>query len=293
MVCKLCPRECGVDRDYSYGFCGVGNNIKIARAALHYWEEPCISGENGSGTIFFSGCSLGCEFCQNSIISHKHLGKEISSERLCDIFFELKEKGANNINLVTADHYLHKIIPVLDRAKRKGLDLPIILNTSSYLKSETLSAIAPYIDIYIADLKFFNRRIADKYASAPNYPEIAKNAICDMVKYSGPPVYNSGILKRGVIVRLLVLPSNLIDAKQSLKYLHTVFGNDIIISLMSQYTPMECVKSNELKQPLSHADYLSVVKYAQALNMSNVYTQENSEGREYIPDFDLQGVDKC
>ena len=289
--CNLCPRNCNADRTKNYGFCGVGENIKIAKAALHMWEEPCISGKQGSGTIFFSGCSLGCVFCQNNILSHKRFGKEITSNRLLEIFYELKEKGAHNINLVTADHYIDSLIPIIKRAKAEGFDLPFILNTSSYLKDSTILKLKGLIDIFIADFKFFSPDLSKKYASAYDYPEIAKRAIDSMFSITDPLKYENGMLKSGIVVRVLVLPGNIIDSKLIIKYLLDYYSDKICLSVMNQYTPAIETQFNELNRKLKDSEYKSVVDYALKHGFKNGYIQQHgADDLCYIPDFNLEGV---
>lgn len=290
-LCNLCPRSCNVDRSLKLGFCGVLDKIKIAKADLHYWEEPCISGEKGSGTIFFSGCSLGCVFCQNNALSHKKFGKEISDQRLYDIFFELKRKGANNINLVTADHYIDRIIPIISKAKSDGIAIPFILNTSSYLKSETIEKLKDIIDIYIADFKFYSPDISKKYANAPNYSQIAKKAIETMYNQVGKCVFTDGLLNKGVIVRLLVLPNNIIDAKLIIKYILDKYSDNVCFSIMNQFTPINCSEFAELNCKLSDREYKSVIDFAYKHNLTNGFIQGYGSATEnYIPNFDLKGV---
>lgn len=289
--CKICPRECGADREKERGCCGADSTIRIARAAKHMWEEPIISGKDGSGTIFFSGCALGCEFCQNAVLSHENYGTPITPQRLYDIMFELKKEGAVNINLVTADHYIPYILPILKSAKKNGIGIPLLLNTSSYLKPKTLETLDGIIDIYLADLKFTSSDAAMKYCCAPDYPEIAKAAISHMVKAAGRPVIEDGLLKSGVIVRVLVLPGNVIDAKASIKYLYKTYGDDIFISVMGQYVPMPGCSHRELQHELSGAAYKSVTRYAQSLGIKNGFIQDRAAAdRIYIPKFDCQGV---
>ena len=289
--CTICPRKCGADRSRERGFCGADNSIRIARAAKHMWEEPVISGSGGSGTIFFSGCSLGCEFCQNAVLSHENYGAVISPDRLYDIMFELKEQGVHNINLVTADHYIPYILPALKSAKSDGLGIPIVLNTSSYLCLETLKMLDGIVDIYLADFKFSGSAAAMKYCSAPDYPDVAKAAIAHMVKTAGAPVIEDGIMKSGVITRVLVLPGNLIDAKAGIKYLYKTYADDIFISVMGQYVPMPRCSHRELRNPLSQASYMSVVRYAQSLGIENGVVQgAGADSRIYIPKFNCEGV---
>ena len=291
--CDICPRQCGANRDIERGYCGADSSIRIARAAKHMWEEPIICGKGGSGTIFFSGCSLGCEFCQNALLSHENYGTKVTVDRLYEIMFELESQGAVNINLVTADHYIPYIIPALKSAKDDGLKIPLLLNTSSYLKIPTLKMLDGIIDIYLADLKFTSRDAAMKYCSAPDYPKIARTAIEHMVKTSNNPIIENGIMKKGVIVRVLVLPGNIIDAKASIKYLYTKYGDDIYISIMGQYVPMPGCSHHELQHELSAKMYKSVVRYASGLGIKNGFIQDlNSADRCYIPEFNCQGVKK-
>ncbi len=284
MICSICPRKCNIDRQLKSGFCGAGDCITVARAAPHLWEEPCISGENGSGTVFFSGCSLQCVFCQNHDISRECVGKSVTQDELFEIFLKLKEQNVHNINLVTADHFIPQILPVLKRAK--SLKLPIVLNTSSYLEESIVDALDGTVDIYLADFKFFNKNTAQKYANAPDYPEIAKKAIAKMVNQVGASQFKDGMMTRGVIVRVLVLPGNIIDAKQIIKYLHTTFGNDIYISVMSQYTPVCKTGYPELSRTLNDREYKSVVDYTMSIGITQAFLQQKSSASEsYIPDF--------
>lgn len=284
MICNVCPRQCNIDRALQNGFCGAGDGITVARAAPHFWEEPCISGKNGSGTVFFSGCALRCVFCQNHEISRASVGKSVTKDELFDIFLNLKEQKVHNINLVTADHYLAQILPVLKRAR--SLDLPIVLNTSSYLKEQTIAALDGTVDIYLADFKFFNKSTAKKYADAPDYPEVAKGTIAKMVKQTGKPQFKDGIMTRGVIVRVLVLPDNIIEAKQIIKYLYTTFGDNIYISVMSQYTPVCKTDFPELSRTLNDREYKSVVDYTKSIGVTHAFIQEKSSATEnFIPDF--------
>ncbi len=284
MICNICPRQCNTDRNLQNGFCGAGSDITVARAAPHFWEEPCISGKNGSGTVFFSGCSLRCVFCQNHEISRKSVGKTVSQDGLFDIFSDLKSQGVHNINLVTADHFIPQILPVLKRAKPLGL--PIILNTSSYLSAKVVDALEGAVDIYLADFKFFNSKTAEKYAGAPDYPEVAKTAIAKMVKQVGPPQFENDIMIRGVIVRVLVLPDNIIEAKQTIKYLYNTFGDDIYISVMSQYTPVCKTDFAELSRTLNDREYKSVVDYTMSIGIKQAFIQEKASAtKNYIPDF--------
>ncbi len=271
--------------------CGGGSALRVARAALHMWEEPPISGKNGSGTIFFSGCALRCEFCQNAGISHGMLGADVTPGRLYEIMFELKAKGAHNINLVTADHYIPLVAPVLARARDAGLNLPVVFNTSSYLTPRALKMLSGLVDIYLADYKFFSPAAAARYCGAPDYPEVAFSAIEKMAEQTGAPVLECGLMKKGIIARVLVLPGNVIDAKAAVKRLYCRFGDGIYISVMGQYVPQPGVKSPELKARLSPAAYLSAVKYARRLGVKNGFFQSpGADDISYIPDFDLTGI---
>ena len=283
MICALCPRKCNIDRSTGIGFCGVGEKVRISRAAPHFWEEPCISGKNGSGTVFFSGCSLHCVFCQNYKISRAAVGSTVDGNRLLDIFRMLRDKGCHNINLVTADHYIPYILPVL---KTADIGIPFVLNTSSYLDKKTVRALEGIVSVFLADFKFFDPRVAKKYADAPDYPDVAKAAIEQMVLQTGAPVFENGIMTRGVIVRVLVLPGNVIDAKRTVKYLLDTYGDSIYISIMSQYTPVCDTPYPELSRRLTDREYKSVVDFALAHNIKNCFIQEKSSATEqFIPDF--------
>jgi putative pyruvate formate lyase activating enzyme len=276
-----------------YGFCKSSDKIKVARAALHFWEEPCISGESGSGTVFFSGCNMGCVFCQNEKISHGKVGKEIDVGRLIDIFFELKEKGANNINLVTPTHYLPQIETAIIRAKTNHINLPFVYNTSSYEKVESLHRLEGLIDIYLPDLKYNSPTLSQKYSNAPDYFRYATNAIKEMVRQIPRPIFDSnGMMQKGVIVRHLLLPEYLYDSKQIVKYLYETYGNQIYISLMSQYTPMPRIKNYpELARKVTTEEYDELVDYAIELGVENGFIQEGETASEsFIPDFSCEGV---
>lgn len=299
--CRLCPRNCKTDRNTSeLGYCKAGTTLKIARASLHHWEEPCISGTNGSGAVFFSHCTLGCVFCQNQEISHGGNGFEISVQRLGEIFLELQEQGAHNINLVTPTHYSMQIIAAITIARENGFTLPIVYNCGGYEKIETVKMLAPYVDVWLPDFKYAQDRLGIKYSSAPNYPAIAISAISEMLRQSGPPVIdNDGILRRGVLVRHLMLPGQLADSMQAVKILYNCFGDDIILSLMSQYTPPEnydndfLKKYPELTRRANPRHYEALVDYAAELGITHCYVQDNSAScRDFIPSFDGNGVAK-
>ena len=287
--CNLCPRRCGVDRTAGEtGFCGASDRVKIARSALHFWEEPCISGKNGSGTVFFSHCTLKCRFCQNYEISTCSRGYEISEETLCEKFLDLQSQGANNINLVTPTHFVPQIISALDMAKRRGLTIPIVYNTSGYENIETLKMLDGYIDIYMPDMKYYDDKYSIKYSAAPKYFEIAKAAIHEMFNQVSYPVFDEhNIMQKGVIVRHLMLPGLLFDTKKLMDYLYSAYGNSIYISLMSQYTPLPHVKDfPELDRKLNMKHYEAMVDYCAELGIENAFIQEGEAADEsFIPPF--------
>jgi len=292
-ICNLCPRNCGVDRKSRLGFCKMPYEIHAARAALHFWEEPCISGTSGSGTVFFSGCTLKCVYCQNYDIAHENFGKEITQDKLCDIFLNLQSQGANNINLVTPTHYADKICEALKIAKTKGLCIPTLYNTSGYEKEETLLMLKDVIDIFMPDFKYWESKTAQKYSNASNYPEVAKKAIDTMVNLQPELIFSSeGILQKGVIVRILLLPGHVYEAKRILEYLYSNYGNSIIISLMSQFTPVTDLKDYpEINRTLKKKEYESLIDYAIELGIENVYIQDGKAADEsFIPPFTLEGI---
>ena len=290
--CRLCPRECGVNRKVTSGYGNGTDKIRVARAALHFWEEPCISGECGSGTVFFSGCNLKCCYCQNYDISHNGFGKDISMERLGEIFLELQEKGAANINLVTPTHYVDKIINVLDNINR-DLTIPVVYNTGGYESLETVKRLSGYVDIFLHDIKYYSDDRAIRYSNATDYFNKSTSALCEMIKQVGKPVYDDrGLMKKGVIIRHLVLPGGVSDSINILEWIaHNLNGNEYVISLMSQYTP--CYKSfehKEINRRLTTYEYNRVLDRAIELGLDNGYMQERtSANKEYIPPFDLEG----
>ncbi|MDY2813759.1 MAG: radical SAM protein [Dorea sp.] len=293
--CRLCPRECGVDRsEGKKGYCGASNELKVARAALHMWEEPCISGETGSGAVFFSGCPMRCRFCQNYSIAAARKGKVISIERLAQIFLELQEKGAANINLVTPTHYTLHIIKALDLAKENGLRIPVVYNTSGYEKTETLKLLRGYIDIYLPDFKYMDGLLAAAYSNAPDYPEYAKRALEEMVGQTGPLKLDeeTGMARSGVIVRHLVLPGHVRNSKAVIQYLYETYGDQIYISIMNQYTPMpQVAKDKLLGRKVTRREYEKVIDYALELGVENGFFQEGDVAEEsFIPEFDSEGV---
>ena len=288
MKCNLCSRKCNVDRDISVGICGASNKIKVARASLHMWEEPCISGDNGSGTIFFSYCNLQCIYCQNYELSKNHLGKEISVLELSDICLDLQSKGANNINLVTPTHYVPEIIEALKIAKSKGLSIPIVYNTSSYENIDTIKMLDGIIDIYLPDLKYYDDYYAINYSHVKDYFKVASQCIDEMYRQVGKPEFNDdGIMTKGVIVRHLCLPGLKDDSKKILEYLYNTYHNDIYISIMNQYTPVRKFnRFKNLNNLLSEDDYDEIIDYALDIGITKAFIQEGETQKEsFIPDF--------
>lgn len=289
--CSLCPRECHVDRSSGKtGYCGESKTIRIARTSLHQWEEPCITGEYGSGTIFFSGCGLKCIFCQNHNIADSSVGREVTKEQLAEAMLRLQENHASNINLVTASHYADTLAEVICLAKKSGLSIPIVYNTSSYEKTGSLRKLEGLVDIYLPDCKFYDPKLAEAYAKAPDYFETAKEAIAEMVRQVGGPVFDEdgGTMKRGVIVRHLILPGHTEDSKKILGYLHKTYGNRIYLSIMNQYTPIrKFEKHPELNRRLTKREYEKVVDHALAIGVENAFIQEGETALEsFIPSFD-------
>ncbi len=281
--CKLCPNDCGINRINGKGFCGVSDTVRIAKYYLHPFEEPLISGTNGSGTVFFCGCSLKCVFCQNYELSRNQRGKDISFSELADIFKKLEDDGAHNINLVNPTHYSNKIIEALEVYKPK---IPIVYNTHGYEKIEILEKLNDYVDVYLPDIKFFSPSISNRYTGKSDYFEIASKAIEFMAK-SKPFVVKDGLLKSGVIVRHLVLPLGISDSKNILDWFSTIKDN-AYINLMSQYTPFGEIKNfKELQRPITKREYDSVIDYALSLGIKNMYYQkQQSADIKYIPNWD-------
>lgn len=292
--CSLCPRMCGTDRAAGQkGFCGGGNLVRVARAALHYWEEPCISGESGSGTVFFSGCTMRCVFCQNKEISRGEAGKEITVDRLAEIYLELAAKGANNINLVTPMHYAPQITAALDIARKNGLALPIVWNTGGWERRESVAAVRDYADIWLSDFKYFDSSLGESLSKAPNYFSVAAAALDQMVKQTCEPVFDENdMMRRGVIVRHLMLPGHLDDTKNVLRFLYENYGDSIWISIMNQYTPMcSDPRFPELSRTVSDEEYNEAIDFACELGIENAFVQEGGTvGESFIPPFDLSGV---
>lgn len=292
--CILCPRECHADRLHGErGRCGMDSRIRAARAALHMWEEPCISGDRGSGAVFFSGCGLRCCYCQNREIAIGDCGKEISTQRLSDIFMELEQQGAANLNLVTAVHYVPQIISALEDARRRGLKLPVVYNSSGYEKTETLRMLKGYVDIYLPDFKYEESSLAGALSHAPDYPDIAKKAIREMLKQTGICRFGKdGFLQKGTVVRHLVLPGHTKNSIKILQYLHQTYGNQIYISIMNQYTPV-CRQEilTELNRRVTRREYEKVLDAALQLGIEHAFFQEGETAREsFIPAFDHKGI---
>lgn len=292
--CLLCPRKCGINRSTGQtGVCGVSSEIKVARAALHYWEEPCISGKRGSGAVFFSGCSLHCVFCQNREISDGKAGKVISKERLSDIFMELAVKGANNINLVTPGQYIPDIVWAVNDAKSRGMKLPIIYNTSGYENVTELKLLEGIVDVYLPDFKYMDSTLSARYSRAKDYPSVAKQALSEMVRQQPDVVIDdaTGLIQKGVIVRQLLLPGHVNDAKAVLKYLYDTYHDHVYISMMSQFTPIALKDYPEINRTVTRREYERLVDYALEIGITNAFIQEGDVAKDsFIPAFDCEGV---
>ena len=289
--CELCPHNCKVNRlNGEIGRCKCKDKVKIALASVHYYEEPCISGENGSGTIFFSGCNLNCKFCQNYEISQLGKGIEITIEELSDIFIKQQNKGVNNIKLVTPTMYVYQIIEAIKIARKKGLDIPIIYNSNGYENIETIKKLNGYIDVYLPDLKYYDDEIAYKYSGINNYFENAKLAILEMQKQVGVPKLNgNGIIQKGLIIRHLVLPNNIENSKKILRWIKSNINEEVYISIMAQYFPSYKAKQmNDINRKLSEEEYAKIEDLVYELDIKNGYMQELGEHEEeYVPDFNL------
>lgn len=292
--CLLCPRKCGINRSTGQtGVCGVSSEIKVARAALHYWEEPCISGKKGSGAVFFSGCSLHCVFCQNREISDGKEGKVISKERLSDIFMELVDKGANNINLVTPGQYIPDIVWAVNDAKSRGMKLPIIYNTSGYENVTELRLLEGIVDVYLPDFKYMDSTLSAMYSRAKDYPSVTKQALSEMVRQQPDVVIDdaTGLIQKGVIVRQLLLPGHVNDAKAVLKYLYDTYHDHVYISMMSQFTPIALKDYPEINRTVTRREYERLVDYALEIGITNAFIQEGDVAKDsFIPAFDCEGV---
>ena len=292
--CNICPRKCNKNRNKNIGYCRIKDKIKVARCDLYFYEEPSISGKKGSGTVFFSGCNLDCVYCQNYEISHNNKGVYITIKRLSEIFLELKEKGANNINLVTPTIYIPLIKKALIKAKEKGLNIPIVYNSSGYEDVTSLKLLEGLIDVYMPDFKYMNDEYGEKYSKCKNYSEIAKKAIQEMYRQVGINKFKNNIMTKGVLVRHLILPSLTNDSKEILKYLHDTYQNNIYISIMNQYTPLKTVEHIEkLNKKVTKEEYEEVIEYAIDIGIENAYIQEDETAKEsFIPIWDNKGVKK-
>jgi putative pyruvate formate lyase activating enzyme len=289
--CNLCPRACNVDRTTSFGVCGVGDTLRVSKAMLHHWEEPCISGENGSGAIFFSGCNLRCVYCQNYTISAETFGKDISIQHLANTMLSLQEQGANNINLVTPTHYTDKIILALDSCKHK-LNIPVVYNCGGYESLDTLKTLKGYVDIYLTDFKYYSPQVSKEYSKCENYFEVASRAVLEMFNQQSKLLYNGNILQRGLIVRHLVLPTCRHDSFKVLEWLsQSLDTSNFLLSLMSQYTPNErCTDYPKINRRTSTFEYNSVLDMAIALGFKGFMQDRRSAKDEYTPNFDLSGI---
>ena len=293
--CTLCPRRCGADRTKITGFCGQSDKLYAARASLHMWEEPCISGESGSGTVFFTGCNLGCVYCQNREIADGHIGFEITAERLAEIFLEQQSRGANNINLVTPTHYVPHIIRALDTVRGRALKIPVLYNCGGYESVKTLKMLEGYVDIYLPDFKYMDSEIAKRYSNAADYPETAKKAIAEMVRQTGECTFDeNGIMQKGTLVRHLVLPSYIENSEKVIEYLYNTYGGSIYMSIMNQYTPMPYVENYpEINRAVTDEEYNEVIDFAVDLGVENAFVQEGGAVSEsFIPLFDGEGIVK-
>ena len=292
--CQICPRDCKVNRLLgNKGYCKCDDKIKIALVSTHNYEEPCISGKNGSGTIFFSNCNLNCVFCQNHEISQEGKGVEVSTERLAEIFIEQQDRGVNNINLVTPTMYVYQIIEAIKKARNEGLNIPIIYNSNGYENVETIKMLKGYIDVYLPDLKYYNDILAVKYSKAPKYFEIATEAIKEMINQVGNPVFNDdGIIQKGVIIRHLILPNHIRNSKNILKWIKENLNEDVYVSVMAQYFPTYKAKQIEgMDRKINKKEYNEVEKYLYTLDIKNGYMQDlGKHEEEYVPDFNLSNI---
>ena len=291
--CTLCPKHCGVNRaSGGTGFCGMPASIQVARASLHMWEEPCISGTNGSGTVFFTGCNLKCVFCQNHTIAIGQKGREVSISQLADLFLMLQDKGAHNINLVTPSHYVPGIAEALRLAKKQGLYLPIVYNTSGYDSVSTLSLLDGLVDVYLPDFKYVSQELSKRYSHATDYFKVAKASLAEMFRQVGSPVFAGDMLVKGIVVRHLLLPGCTEDSKAVIQYLYDTYGDSIFISIMNQYTPLPHVTSfPEINRKVTPEEYDEVVDFAIDLGVENGFIQEGDTAEEsFIPEFDFTGL---
>lgn len=290
--CEICPRKCKVNRYEKKGYCRCDDKVRIALVSKHYFEEPCISGRNGSGTIFFSNCNLNCIFCQNHDISQGGKGIDVTIERLAKIMLEQQERGANNINLVTPTMYVEQIIKAIDIAKKNGLNIPIVYNTNGYEEVETIKKLNGYIDIYLPDFKYFTNELAIKYSKAPNYFEKVTSALIEMQSQFDEYVFDGEIMKKGMIVRHLVLPNHIQNSKNVLKWIKDNLRKDIYVSVMAQYFPTYKAIGDELiGRKLSFSEYRKIEQYFYGLDIENGYIQDlGKHEEEFVPDFNMNNV---
>lgn len=291
--CTLCPKNCHVDRTAGQtGFCGMPDTIQVARASLHMWEEPCISGARGSGTVFFTGCNLKCVFCQNHTIAVGQKGKEITIARLAELFLMLQDKGAHNINLVTPSHYIPGIAKALALSKKQGLTIPIVYNTSGYDSVQSLAMLDGLVDVYLPDFKYVSQALSNRYSHAQDYFQVAVKSLAEMYRQVGDPVFDHDMIQKGIIVRHLVLPGCTEDSKAVIRYLYETYGDRIFISIMNQYTPLPHVAAYpEINRKITEAEYDEVVDFAIELGVEQGFIQEGDTATEsFIPEFDFTGL---
>ena len=290
--CTLCPRNCHADRTRSYGFCRAGEETEIALVSLHRWEEPCLSGQNGAGTVFFSHCSMQCIFCQNHEISTEGKGIKVSIERLAQIFLEQQQRKAHCLELVTPTHYVPQIIQALDIAKQKGLNIPVVYNCGGYEKTETLEKLRGYVDVFLPDFKYYYSETAQEYSHAKDYPQVAKKAIAKMYELVGPPVFKDGIMQKGVIIRHLILPWHYKESMEIVKYIWETYHDNVYLSLMNQYTPMyKALTHPKLKRKLTTFEYDKVVDFAAQLGFTRCYIQQGKTATtNFVPNFNGNNV---
>lgn len=292
--CNICPRECNIDRSIKKGFCLASEEIVISKAMLHMWEEPFISGDNGSGAIFFSGCNLRCVFCQNYDISSSLKGVILSEEEIVSLMLKLQEKGAHNINLVTASHYIKSLKSIIIKAKEKGLNIPIVYNSSGYEKVSSLKELEGLIDIYLPDFKYYSNDLALKYSNAKDYVKTCKDAINEMVRQVGPIHFEDDLLKKGIVIRHLILPNHIEDSKDIIEYIFQTFKHDVFISIMNQYTPMaKASLYPEINRKVTEEEYDNVIDFAISIGVENALVQDSeSQSDSFTPDFDELSIIK-
>lgn len=293
MKCMLCPRRCGIDRDSGRGYCGESERVRVARASLHMWEEPCISGKTGSGAVFFTGCPLKCVFCQNQEIASGNRGRELTISQLAELFLVLQHKGAANINLVTPTHFTPQITVALRMSRSDGLCIPVVYNTSGYEQVETLQMLEGLVDVYLPDLKYYSSELSARYSNAPDYFARASLAIAEMVRQVGSPsfddtLYGEKMMQRGVIVRHMVMPGHIRDSREIIRYLYNTYQDNVYMSIMNQYTPLvDMAAYPEISRRVTRREYEKVIDYAIGLGVENAFMQEGNTAKEsFIPDFD-------